>query len=107
AAGVLQFQSASNADQLNPTRQNYDQYLLVVNTNEIDVRNPVSNYGTRMDIAGPGTNILSLVLDDQYGTFSGTSMATPNVAAVATLIWVLHPTWTREQVAAQLIGTVD
>jgi subtilisin family serine protease len=34
-------------------------------------------------------------------------MATPNAAAVAALIWSAHPTWTREQVAAQLLGTTD
>ena len=34
-------------------------------------------------------------------------MATPNAAGVAALIWSLHPTWTREQVAAQLMATAD
>jgi hypothetical protein len=34
-------------------------------------------------------------------------MATPNAAAVAALIWSKNPTWTRDQVAAQLLATAD
>jgi hypothetical protein len=34
-------------------------------------------------------------------------MASPNAAGVAALIWSLHPTWTRAQVVAQLLGTAD
>jgi hypothetical protein len=34
-------------------------------------------------------------------------MATPNAAGVAALIWSAHPSWTRDQVAAQFIGTAD
>ena len=34
-------------------------------------------------------------------------MAAPNAAAVAALIWSKNPEWTRNQVAAQLMGTAD
>jgi general secretion pathway protein G len=34
-------------------------------------------------------------------------MSTPNAAAVAALIWSARPTWTSDQVAAQLLATAD
>lgn len=105
--GVLQFNSASNNNTLNPPRQAFEQILIVANLTELDQRNPTSNYGTGIDIAGNGTNILSTALGGTYATFTGTSMATPSVASVATLIMMAHPTWTRDQVAAQLLGTAD
>lgn len=105
--GVLIFNSASNNNELNPARQAYEQFLLVVNTDSADVKNPTSNYGTGMDLAAPGTAIVSTVIASGYATYTGTSMATPLAASAAALIWAKHPTWTREQVAAQLLGTTD
>jgi hypothetical protein len=105
--GVLHFNSAGNNNQLNPARQAFHQTLLVVNTTSADVRSSTSNYGTGVDICAPGTSILSTLRNNTYGTNSGTSMAAPNAAGAAALIWSAHPTWTRDQVAAQLCGTAD
>ena len=105
--GVLHFNSAGNNNQLNPPRTSFTQSLFVVSTESNDTRSTFSNYGTGCDISAPGGSILSTVLNDNYGTKSGTSMATPNAAGAAALIWSLHPTWTRDQVAAQLIATAD
>ncbi|MBX3438590.1 MAG: S8 family serine peptidase, partial [Planctomycetaceae bacterium] len=60
-----------------------------------------------IDIAAPGSSIYSTRPDNTYASLSGTSMAAPNAAGVAALIWSAHPTWTRDQVAAQLVGTAD
>ena len=59
------------------------------------------------DISAPGDSIYSTYPTNSYEYMSGTSMASPNAAGVAALIWSLHPTWTRDQVAAQLLGTAD
>ncbi|HRK31221.1 MAG TPA: S8 family serine peptidase [Tepidisphaeraceae bacterium] len=111
-AGVLHFNSAGNNGALNPPRQRFDTTLYVANTQMNDVRNSGSNYGWGIDLAAPGTGILSTTLGANvstftYESFTGTSMSTPNAAAVAALIWSEHPDWTREQVAAALIASTD
>jgi thermitase len=45
-----------------------------------------SNYGTTIDVAAPGVGILSTVPGGSYSMESGTSMASPHVAALAGLL---------------------
>jgi subtilisin family serine protease len=44
-----------------------------------------SNYGPNLDLVAPGNNIISTVEGNNYEKLSGTSMATPHVAAVSAL----------------------
>ncbi len=106
-AGVLHFNSAGNGGQLNPARQAFHQTFLVASTEAGDSVSGFTNYGTGIDLAAPGGAVLSTILNDSYGFKSGTSMASPNAAAVAALIWSQNPTWTRDQVAAQLTYTAE
>jgi subtilisin family serine protease len=105
--GVLHFNSAGNGGANNPPRTQYDQTLYVVSTDNQDKKAGTSNYGTLTDISAPGVSIYSTYPPNTYDYNSGTSMAAPNAAGAAALIWSLHPTWTRDQVAAQLLGTAD
>jgi subtilisin-like proprotein convertase family protein/subtilisin family serine protease len=105
--GVLHLNSAGNGSAANPARQVIDGSLYVASTDTADVKSSFSNWGTGIDIAAPGSSILSTVTNSGYASYGGTSMATPNAAAVAALIWARNPTWTRDQVAAQLLGTAD
>ena len=105
--GVLHFNSAGNGAELNPARQAFEQTLLVISTDSADAKSSFSNYGTGCDICAPGSGVFATTLNDTYGTKSGTSMAAPNAAGVAALIWSANPGWTRDQVAAQLVATGD
>ncbi len=105
--GGLHFNSAGNNSQLNPPRQAFQQSLMVVSTTNTDAKSDFSNYGTGVDISAPGSSILSTVPTNSYDVFSGTSMATPNAAGAAALIWSAHPGYSNYQVAAQLLGTAD
>lgn len=103
----LHFNSAGNGNQLNPPRQAFQQSMLVISTDAADQRSSFSNYGTGCDLCAPGSSIFATTVNDTYGTKSGTSMAAPNAAGVAALIWSAHPGWTRDQVACQIRATCD
>jgi subtilisin family serine protease len=105
--GVLHFNSAGNGGANNSPRTQYDQTLYIVSTDSQDKKSGTSNYGYLTDLSAPGVSIYSTYPPNTYNYASGTSMASPNAAAVAALIWSIHPGWTRDQVAAQLLGTAD
>ncbi len=64
-----------------------------------------SNYGSVIDLAAPGSDILSTNNATGYSTGSGTSYATPHVSGAAALIKSLHPTANPFQVDAFLKNT--
>lgn len=58
-----------------------------------------SNYGKlNVDVFGPGVQIYSSVPKNEYAKFSGTSMASPEVAGIATLIRSYYPQLSASQV---------
>ena len=56
-----------------------------------------SNFGNPVDISAPGVSILS-TYRGSYAYLSGTSMATPHVAAVVALVMSQFPSYTRDQI---------
>ena len=80
----------------------YEHVLAVGAVAETNRRSPFSNTGAHIGLAAPGSNILSTLptdasafrADTGYAAWSGTSMATPHVAAAAALVAARHPDWT-------------
>ena len=69
-----------------------------------------TSYGaTSCDIAAPGANILSCTRDGPatYEKWSGTSMATPMVAACAAMLWEQNPSWSPLEIKRRLMETAD
>ena len=73
----------------------YTNCIAVAATDKNDAKASWSNYGNSwVDVAAPGVDIYSTLPNHQnqigiqnYGSLSGTSMATPHVSGVAALVW--------------------
>jgi subtilisin family serine protease len=62
-------------------------------------------WALKPEIAAPGVDINSSVLDDRQRLASGTSMAAPHVAGVAALLLEKHPDWTPLDVKTAIVST--
>jgi serine protease len=76
--------------------------ISVAASTQSDTLASFSNYGTNVDIAAPGNQILSTIPGNRFSRYSGTSMAAPHVAGAFALLWGQSPSLT----AAQLIDAV-
>lgn len=81
--------------------------ISVAATTPADALASFSNYGaTCVDLAAPGTSILSTIPGNRYAAFDGTSMAAPHVTGALALFWSAHPSATAAEVKARLYATV-
>ena len=82
--------------------------LCVGATTQTDAVASFSNYGARsVDVFAPGVSIVSTVPGPSYGSWNGTSMATPHVSAVAALVLQAKPLLTAEQLKEILLESAD
>ena len=109
AAGVTVAVAAGNdnADACSYSPARAASAITVGSTTNTDARSSFSNYGTCLDIYGPGSNILSAWYTgaSATNTISGTSMASPHVAGAAALYLAANPTATPAQVTSALTGS--
>jgi len=104
AAGNSNFDACSFSPASAPT-------VLTVGSTDVgidgDVRSYFSNYGTCVDIFGPGSDITAAWIGSPTATntISGTSMASPHVAGVAVLYWSQNPSLTATEVQDAVVQT--
>lgn len=113
-AGHIFVAAAGNANQNIDSRPSYPasynlaNVVAVASTTSTDARSSFSNYGVNtVDIAAPGSGIVSTTPGNTYSNFSGTSMATPHVVGAIALYWDANPTATAAQVISRLTSTAD
>src|SRR5688572_13017279 len=104
----------SNVNVSNASPANCANVIAVASITSTGARSSFSNYGTLIDIAAPGSNILSTLNAgtttpgaETYASYNGTSMATPHVAGVVALIQAVATTpKTPAQVETLIKGNV-
>ncbi|MGQ8365734.1 S8 family serine peptidase [Glaciecola sp. 1036] len=114
-AGILFLVAAGNSGQDNDASDNWpsnyetttNSLLAVASINRNDGDSTYSYGLTTVDMAAPGSAIISTVPGNQYASFSGTSMATPHVTGAAALVWSINPDLTPSEMKELLMSTGD
>jgi thermitase len=113
--GVVIVAAAGNAGNANPVYPAYySNCIAVAATDQNDAKPSWSSYGSWVDVAAPGANIYSTLPNHantiggpNYGSLSGTSMATPHVAGLAGLVWVTSYDTSNTNVRNRIESTCD
>jgi thermitase len=85
----------------------YNNVVAVASTTSTDAMSSFSNFGSWVDVAAPGSSILSTAMGGGTTTMSGTSMATPVVAGLMSLTWSKRTTATNQAVIDRVQATAD
>ena len=116
AAGSVVVVAAGNSN-LNLDTNSYQPancngVITVAATGSTGSRASYSNYGLSVEISAPGNSVLSTLnsgttvpASDSYVYYSGTSMATPHVAGIVSLMFSVNPTLTVDEVLQILQST--
>ena len=87
-----------------PASFNLDNIISVAAINLRGELSSFSNWGKRaVHVAAPGESILSTIKGNKYGFSDGTSMATPHISAIATLLWSKNENWNYIQVRDNIL----
>lgn len=95
---------SSNACNYSPARA--PSAITVGSTTSSDAMSSFSNYGSCVDVYGPGSSITSASYSSNTGStsMSGTSMASPHLAGVAALYLAANPNATPSQVTTAIVN---
>ena len=104
--GLVVF-AAGNEGIQNGAPANYEPVIAVGAIDNFGNKASFSNYGEFVDIAAPGTSILSTYPDNKYNSLQGTSMACPHVSGVAALLvsYLGGPGFTCDELKDRLLST--
>jgi subtilisin family serine protease len=110
--GCLLFAASGNEGSTTPEYPaNYDNVIAVNATDSNDQLAWWSNRGSWTDLCAPGSGeaqpgIMSTVIGG-YGMMEGTSMASPNAAGVAALVWSVFPNMANAQLRDLLFSSAQ
>jgi subtilisin family serine protease len=91
-----------------PASYDVDNVIAVAASDRHDQLSSFSQWGLNsVDIAAPGSSILSTTPDNTYSTYSGTSMATPHVAGACALYLGMYPNSDYQSVKTLLLNSAD
>ncbi len=112
AQGAVVVCAAGNDNTNNGTTHHYPSdatnAIAVAATASGDLKSDFSNYGDPIDVCAPGSNIWSTIIsNDGYASFQGTSMASPVAAGVVGLLISTHPDLEPMEVRQKLMDTCD
>ncbi len=85
----------------------YGSVIAVAASRENDTRASFSSTGSAVELIAPGFSVLSTLPGNSYGTYSGTSMASPHVAGAAALAWAVNPGLTNVEIRGILQITAE
>jgi subtilisin family serine protease len=89
-----------------PAAYDLPNIIAVASSDSNDNLSAFSNYGVQsVDLAAPGSSILSTLPNNGYGIYSGTSMATPHVTGAAGLLWAYQSEWLWTDVKQVLLSS--
>ncbi len=114
AEGVLLVAAAGNSSSVRyPARFNLENILSVTATDATDALTNVGGVGNAatgsedVDLGAPGLGIHSTVIDDAYGSRSGTSQAAAFVTGAVALLLSEEPSLSLVELKARLLSSVD
>lgn len=85
----------------------YVNSIAVAATDSTDTKASFSNYGSWVDLAAPGFSIYSTFPGNRYAYLSGTSMATPFVSALSSLVFANNPAFSNTEVRNKIESTAE
>lgn len=90
-----------------PASFDLDNIISVANLRFDGKIDPASNFGvTSVDLAAPGSYILSTVTGNKYSYMSGTSMAAPMVTGAAAMLYSYDPSLPLTEIKGRILNSV-
>ncbi len=108
--GIICVASAGNSSSSLPMYPaSYENVISVASTDQNDEKSGFSNFGATVDIAAPGSDIMSSVygLPGDYQSMSGTSMSGPLTAGLIALMKSAQPLASAEEIEYCLLYSAD